>query len=71
MIIQAVGGVGALACVAGAVVAFKRGKKPLGALALVLAAVCGFFVLNATAFVPTPVDSEVAPTPEDDFDAPL
>ena len=73
MIIQGVGGVGALASLGGAVVAWKRGKKPLAALALVLAAGFAFLVLNATAFVSTPVDSELdaAEAPADDFDAPL
>lgn len=71
MIIQGVGAVGAVGSLVGAGLAFKRGKKPLAVGALLLAGVFGFLVLNATAFVPTPVDSEVAPTPEDDFDAPL
>lgn len=71
MMIQGAGAAGAIASVVGAVVAFKRGKTPLGAVALVLAGVFGFLALNATAFVPAPEENEFAPTPEDDFDAPL
>ena len=70
MIIQGAGGVGALLCLVGAVLAWKRGKKPLAVLAVLLAGVCGFFVVNATAFVTTEAEAEIE-AEIDDFDAPL
>lgn len=70
MIIQGVGGVGALLSLVGAVVAWKRGKKPLAVVAVLLAGACGFAVLNATAFVPTDAEAEIQ-NQVDDFDAPL
>jgi len=70
MIIQGVGGLGALACLVGAVFAWKRGKKPIAVVAVLLAAACGFLVLNATAFVPTEAEAEIEAQVED-FDAPL
>ncbi len=70
MIIQGVGGVGALACLAGAVLAWKRGKKPVAVVAVLLAGACGFAVLNATAFAPTEAEAEIE-AQVDDFDAPL
>lgn len=71
MIVQGVGALGALGSVVGAGLAFKRGRKPIALGALLLAALFGFVALNATGLVPAPAQGEFAPTPADDFDAPL
>jgi p-aminobenzoyl-glutamate transporter AbgT len=70
MMIQAAAGLGALLCLAGAMMAWKRGKKPVAVVAVVLAGVCGFLVANATAFVTTDAEAEIE-AQIDDFDAPL
>lgn len=69
MIIQGVGVMGAVAGLVGAVLAFRRGKKPQALIALLFTGVCGFLVLNATAFVSSP-ESDLAEEMAD-FDEPL
>ena len=76
MLIQGGGLIGGLLCVVGAVFAFRGGKKPVAAAALVVGILLAGVGLNATALTSDPVEQELessedAPLGDDDFDAPL